>query len=35
MRLTRSSVVFKWLEEKREQGVEAGWKNGGGPGDKA
>lgn len=27
------SVVYKWLLEKKEQGVEVGWKNGG-PGDK-
>jgi transposase len=28
-----SSVVYEWLNQKREQGVEAGFKNGG-PGDK-
>lgn len=28
------SVVYKWLLEKQAQGVENGWKNDGGPGDK-
>lgn len=28
------SVVYKWLLQKRAEGVEDGWKNDGGPGDK-
>lgn len=28
------SVVYKWLLQKQAEGVENGWKNDGGPGDK-